>query len=92
MKLEGYSPLLYVEVEGQLNHTILYYGHFDKQPHMGGWDADKSPTNPIIQNNRLYGRGSGDDGYAAFSSMLCVKAVQEQGVPLPSSPFAMQES
>lgn len=83
MKEQGLSPLLYVEVEGQLDHTILYYGHFDKQPHMGGWDEDKGPTRPVIQNNCLYGRGAGDDGYAAYSSMLAVKAVQEQGLPLP---------
>jgi acetylornithine deacetylase/succinyl-diaminopimelate desuccinylase-like protein len=76
MKLEGFSPLLFVEVEGEAEHTILYYGHFDKQPHMGGWDADKGPTKPVIIGNCLYGRGGGDDGYAAYSSMLAVKAVQ----------------
>ncbi len=59
---------------------------------MGGWDADKGPTNPVILNNRLYGRGSGDDGYAAYSSMLSVKAVQEQGIPIPSKPMTIQGS
>lgn len=77
MKLEGFSPLLFIEIEGQVpERTILYYGHFDKQPHMGGWDSDKGPTTPVFQNNRLYGRGVGDDGYSAYSSMLAVKAVQ----------------
>lgn len=51
---------------------------------MGGWDQDKGPTKPVQANNRLYGRGSGDDGYSAYSSMLAVKAVQDQGIPLPN--------
>jgi acetylornithine deacetylase/succinyl-diaminopimelate desuccinylase-like protein len=59
---------------------------------MGGWDADKGPTNPVIINDRLYGRGVGDDGYAAYSSMLAVKAVQQQGIPLPSKSSLRQES
>lgn len=63
---------------------MMFYGHFDKQPHMGGWDEDKGPTKPVIQNNCLYGRGVGDDGYSGYSSMLVVKTVQDQGIPLPS--------
>ena len=31
----------------------------------------------------MYGRGSSDDGYAAFACMLAVKAGQEQGVKMP---------
>jgi acetylornithine deacetylase/succinyl-diaminopimelate desuccinylase-like protein len=91
MKMEGLSAFLFVEIEGQTSHTVLYYGHLDKQPHMGGWDEDKGPTKPIIQNNRLYGRGSGDDGYAAFSAMLGVKAVQDQGIPLPNKSLTIQK-
>jgi hypothetical protein len=29
MKLEGLSPLLFVEIEGQTSHTVLYYGYLD---------------------------------------------------------------
>jgi len=31
----------------------------------------------------MYGRGSSDDGYSAFTCMLAVKAAQAQGAPLP---------
>lgn len=31
----------------------------------------------------MYGRGTGDDGYAPFSTFLAVKACQEQGLPMP---------
>jgi len=32
------------------------------------------PTKPVIKNGCLYGRGAADDGYAAFSCMLAIKA------------------
>jgi acetylornithine deacetylase/succinyl-diaminopimelate desuccinylase-like protein len=50
---------------------------------MDGWHEGLAPTKPVIKNGRLYGRGSSDDGYAPFSSMLAVKAAQEQGLPMP---------
>lgn len=54
--------------------NIMIYGHLDKQPYDEAWDEGLSPTEPVIRGTRLYGRGSHDDGYAAFSAMLSVKA------------------
>ena len=31
----------------------------------------------------MYGRGSSDDGYSAFTCMLAIKAAQEQGAVMP---------
>jgi len=77
MESGGLTPLLFIEIEGAIqDHTILFYGHYDKQPHMTGWDENKGPTKPVIENNRLYGRGSSDDGYNLYSSMLAIKSVQ----------------
>jgi acetylornithine deacetylase/succinyl-diaminopimelate desuccinylase-like protein len=46
---EDLTPLLLAEIEGEIKEkTILFYGHFDKQPHGSGWDENKGPTNPII--------------------------------------------
>lgn len=61
----------------------MFYGHFDKQPPFTGWHEGKGPTTPVIENDKLYGRGGADDGYSTFCSMLAVKAVQQQGVPIP---------
>ena len=54
------------------------YGHFDKQPHMTGWLPHLHPTKPVIEGDKLYGRGGADDGYAIFSAILSIKAIQLQ--------------
>ena len=68
--------VIYV-VESQLENAknIMMYGHLDKQPYGEGWDNDKKPTEPIIIDNRLYGRGAADDGYSIFSAMLAIKNI-----------------
>jgi acetylornithine deacetylase/succinyl-diaminopimelate desuccinylase-like protein len=63
--------------------NIMVYGHLDKQPYDEAWEEGLSPTEPVIRGTRLYGRGSHDDGYAAFSTMLAIKAAQMRNAPLP---------
>jgi len=82
VKLEKRTPLLLIEVVGSGNRqdeTILLYGHLDKQPETEGWDDDKGPWKPVLQADKLYGRGGADDGYAVFSAISAIKALQEQG-------------
>lgn len=54
----------------------MFYGHLDKQPYEEAWDEGIHPTEPVIKDGRLYGRGSSDDGYAAFSCLLAIKTAQ----------------
>ena len=83
---KGYTPVIYIDIPSTRQNdsrTILFYAHFDKQPYGIGWDEDKIPTNPIIENGYLYGRGSADDGYASFSILTAIKACQDHNCPLP---------
>lgn len=82
-RAEGRTPLLLVEVPGEINGSILMYGHLDKQPEMEGWRDGLGPWNPVIEGQKLFGRGSADDGYALFASVAAVKALKEQGQKLP---------
>jgi acetylornithine deacetylase/succinyl-diaminopimelate desuccinylase-like protein len=79
---EGRSPLLLIEIEATSNktETTLIYGHLDKQPEFSGWDDNKGPFEPVIENNKLYGRGGADDGYAAFSALCAIKALKKQNL------------
>ncbi len=81
VRLEGRTPLIYMEVPGEGDDTVLLYGHLDKQPEMVGWHDDLGPWKPVRKGEKLYGRGGADDGYAAFASLTALRAMQEQGVP-----------
>jgi len=81
LKDEDKTPLLLVEIDANgSDKNFLMYGHFDKQPHFSGWAEGLGPTIPVIRDGFLYGRGAADDGYAVFSAVLGLKAVQEQGL------------
>jgi acetylornithine deacetylase/succinyl-diaminopimelate desuccinylase-like protein len=75
------TPLLYLEAPGEGDDTILLYGHLDKQPEMSGWRAGLGPWTPVIEGDRLYGRGGADDGYAVFAALGAIGALREQRVP-----------
>jgi len=85
VRLEGRTPLIFMEiaahVEADDDDTILMYGHLDKQPEMTGWAEGLGPWIPVIKDGKLYGRGGADDGYAAFSSLTAIMAVQKQNLP-----------
>jgi len=81
VRLPGRTPLIYMEIPGQVDDTVLMYGHLDKQPEMTGWADGLSPWTPVRRGDKLYGRGGADDGYAAFASLAALRALQEQDLP-----------
>lgn len=83
LRIPGRTPLIYMEIPGQIDKTVLLYGHLDKQPEMTGWDEDLAPWKPVLKNGRLYGRGGADDGYAAYASLTAIRALEDQNVPIP---------
>jgi acetylornithine deacetylase/succinyl-diaminopimelate desuccinylase-like protein len=80
IQLPGRTPLLFIDIPGKGDDVVLMYGHMDKQPEMVGWNADLAPWKPVIANDKLYGRGGADDGYATFASLTAVMALKERGV------------
>jgi len=80
-RLEGRTPVILMEVPGQVDGTILLYGHLDKQPEMVGWREGLGPWEPVLDGDRLYGRGGADDGYSAFGSLTAIEALRDQGLP-----------
>jgi acetylornithine deacetylase/succinyl-diaminopimelate desuccinylase-like protein len=78
-RLPGRTPLIFVDIPGGKD-TVLLYGHLDKQPEFTGWDQGLSPWEPVIRDGRLYGRGGADDGYAVFSSLTAIAALQTRKI------------
>jgi acetylornithine deacetylase/succinyl-diaminopimelate desuccinylase-like protein len=82
-RLPGKTPLLLIDVPGEIPGCVLLYGHLDKQPEFTGWLPGLGPWEPVIREGKLYGRGAADDGYAVFSSLTAIAALKEQRVALP---------
>ncbi len=87
VRIQGRTPVIFMEVpasDGSNNpqdDTILMYGHLDKQPEMEGWDEGLGPWLPVIKDDKLYGRGGADDGYAAYASLTALIALKQQQLP-----------
>lgn len=80
------TPVLFFEIPASAGRdgspapasgeTVLMYGHLDKQPEFNGWRSDLGPWTPKIVDDRLYGRGGADDGYAVYASITAVQALK----------------
>jgi acetylornithine deacetylase/succinyl-diaminopimelate desuccinylase-like protein len=80
VRVEGRTPLIFIEVPGKSDGTLLLYGHLDKQPEMTGWAQGMGPWTPVLKDDMLYGRGGADDGYAMFAAISALLALAEQNV------------
>jgi acetylornithine deacetylase/succinyl-diaminopimelate desuccinylase-like protein len=82
-EIEGRTPLLLVDVpaagDGGSEDPVLLYGHLDKQPPFSGWRDGLGPWEPVLDGDRLYGRGGADDGYSTFSAVTALEAVRAAG-------------
>ncbi|HEX2577820.1 MAG TPA: M20/M25/M40 family metallo-hydrolase [Aquihabitans sp.] len=84
VRLPGRTPVLWFDVpatdpDADPGDTVLLYGHLDKQPPMTGWRDGLGPWDPVVADDRLYGRGGADDGYAAYASLAAIEAIQAGG-------------
>ncbi|RYZ02740.1 MAG: M20/M25/M40 family metallo-hydrolase [Myxococcales bacterium] len=84
VRLGERTPVIFIEVPGrgaQDAGTVLLYGHLDKQPEMTGWREGLGPWQPVLEGDKLYGRGGADDGYALFASLTALNAARRDGLP-----------
>ncbi len=87
----GTTPLLVVEVDGS-GAPVLLYGHLDKQPPLGTWAQGLHPFRARRRGERLFGRGTADDGYALFAAMVAMEAVVAAGASLPPCVVVIEAS
>ena len=81
----GRTPMLLIEVPAteKATGTVLIYGHLDKQPALGEWRVGLGPFVPVREGERLYGRGTVDDGYALFAAITALELVDHAKIPRP---------
>src|SRR6476620_4621031 len=80
LRIAGRTPVLLVDVPGQVDDCVRMYGHLDKQPEFTGWAQGLEPWKAVLRDGKLYGRGGADDGYALFGSIAAVRALHEQAI------------
>ena len=87
VEIPGKTPCLFFDVPATNglggDKTVLFYGHLDKQPEMVGWRDKFGPWIPVIEDDKLYGRGAADDGYAIYAALTVIAALDGQKVPRP---------
>ena len=81
-RLVGRTPTLVVTVDSTAGDgdTVVLYGHLDKQPPLGDWSEGLAPFVPVRRGDRLYARGVSDDGYALFSALSAIEAMEANGI------------
>lgn len=83
VELLGRSPVLLAELPAsdpaRRRSTSLVYGHLDKQPPLGMWRDGLAPFRAVREGDRLYGRGTADDGYATFAAFAAFEALARTG-------------
>jgi acetylornithine deacetylase/succinyl-diaminopimelate desuccinylase-like protein len=95
VRLPGRTPLIFMELPAngvESTETVLLYGHLDKQPPLLPWAEGLHPYKPVIRDGKLYGRAGADDGYALFSSITAIKALQAQGAKYPRTVVIIEAS
>ncbi|MEU6645003.1 M20/M25/M40 family metallo-hydrolase [Saccharomonospora sp. NPDC046836] len=82
VELPGRTPVLLLDVPARAAtnpETVVIYGHLDKQPAAGDWSPGLGPWTPVVKDERLYGRGAGDDGYAGYAAAAALEALHAAG-------------
>jgi acetylornithine deacetylase/succinyl-diaminopimelate desuccinylase-like protein len=88
-------PIILAEIPAvRSERTIVIYGHIDKMPHLdlSGWSPGLSPTNPVVRDGHLYGRGSTDDGYSYYLAFTALRYLQEHDLPHPHIWYVIESS
>ena len=65
---------------GSAEEKIAVLGHLDVVPVGDGWT--KPPFGALIENGRIYGRGTNDDKGPALAALFAMKAIRDAGIPL----------
>lgn len=66
--------------EGSDEDALAILAHLDVVPEGDGWMYP--PYGAVIENGRMYGRGTSDDKGPAVAALYAMKAVKDVGIPL----------
>lgn len=93
-ELPGRTPTLLLQYPASdtTEDSVLIYGHLDKQPEFTGWHEGLAPWKAVRRDDKLYGRGGGDDGYAIYSAIAILKMLKKHNLPHPNITILIEAS
>lgn len=76
----GFHPNLVVRMKGRTPRRVWFVSHMDVVPEgdIFLWDSD--PFEAVVIGNRIYGRGTSDNGQEIVSSLYAAAALRELGI------------
>lgn len=79
----GGAPVVYAELHGRGDKTLLIYNHYDVQPAepLELWDSP--PFEPTLRDGKLYARGVSDDKGHLVSRLFAIDALLASEDELP---------
>jgi acetylornithine deacetylase/succinyl-diaminopimelate desuccinylase-like protein len=79
----GGAPVVFGEIKGRANKTVLFYNHYDVQPPepLDLWETP--PFEPTLRDGKLFARGVADDKGDFANRMLVLDALLAQDKILP---------
>lgn len=78
----GY-PIIYGEIMGNSDKTLLFYNHYDVQPPDPIDEWVSPPFEPCVSDGKIYGRGTSDNKGDLIARIHAIKAFLEVNGSLP---------
>lgn len=82
IETKGY-PLLYSKINGENNHTLSFYNHYDVQPEdpIDLWES--APFDPTVRDGKLFARGVADNKGNLIARIAAIHAIKNVKGELP---------
>ena len=77
---DGLRPNIVAKINGALERTIWIIAHLDVVPEGDERLWNTPPFKGIVKDNRVYGRGSEDNGQSIVSSLFAAKSIIDSGL------------
>ncbi len=91
-EIDDLTPTLLLRYPGTIDDNVLIYGHLDKQPEFNGWHEGLAPWQAVRREDKLYGRGGADDGYAIYSAIAIIQMLIAWDLPHPNITILIEAS
>ncbi len=79
------NPVVFGEIAGKSDFTVLFYGHYDVQPEGDVKEWDSEPFTPTLRKGRVYARGGSDNKFQFFSHIKACETLLKERGELPVS-------